>query len=129
MDDSSLFLLLRNIHLITVALTLTGFLLRAYWMLTDSPLLFAKPVKIFPHVNDTVLLLTALGAGYLSGQLPFQDAWLTAKLVGVVAYIVFGAFGLHYGKTKKQRIIYLLLALASFGYVVAVAATRSPTLS
>jgi len=95
-------------------------------MLKDSPLLFAKPVKIFPHVNDTVLLLTALSAGYVSGQLPFADAWLTAKLAGVIAYIVFGAFGLHYGKTKAKRCIFLLAALASFGYVIAVAATRNP---
>lgn len=126
MDDTTLFTLLRSLHLITVTITLIGFLVRAWWMLRDSPLLYAKPVKIFPHVNDTVLLATALGAGYVSGQLPFQDPWLTAKLTGVIAYIVFGAFGLHYGKTKGQRIVFLLLALASFCYVIAVAATRNP---
>lgn len=126
MDNTTLFTTLKSIHLITVALTLTGFLLRAWWMVTESKLLYAKPVKIFPHVNDTVLLATALGAGFVSGQYPFVDSWLTAKLIGVIAYIVFGAFGLHYGKTKQQRIVFLLLALASFGYVIAVAACRSP---
>ncbi len=112
--------------MITVATTLVGFLVRAWWMLSDSKLLFAKPVKIFPHVNDTILLGSALATGYVSGQLPFVDPWLTAKLVGVIAYIVFGAFGLHYGKTKQQRIIFLILALASFAYVITVAVCRSP---
>ncbi len=126
MDDSSLFVILKSIHMITVATTLVGFLVRAWWMLSDSKLLFAKPVKIFPHVNDTILLGSALATGYVSGQLPFVDPWLTAKLVGVIAYIVFGAFGLHYGKTKQQRIIFLILALASFAYVITVAVCRSP---
>ncbi len=126
MEASSLFTLLKSIHLITVATTILGFLLRAWWMLTDSKLLFAKPVRIFPHVNDTVLLSSALGAGYVSNQLPFVDAWLTAKLAGVIAYIVFGAFALHYGKTKQQRILFLILALTSLAYVLAVATCRSP---
>lgn len=125
-DATSLFALLKSLHLITVLITLIGFLLRAWWMISDSPLLFAKPVKIFPHVNDTLLLGTALGAGYVSGQLPFVDPWLTAKLIGVIAYIVFGAFGLHYGKTKPIRIMFLLAALLSFSYVIAVAVTRNP---
>ena len=126
MDNSSLFVILKSIHMITVVTTIVGFLLRAWWMLTDSKLLFAKPVKIFPHVNDTLLLGSALGAGYVSNQLPFVDPWLTAKLGGVIAYIIFGAFALHYGRTKSQRIVFLILALASLSYVLAVAVCRSP---
>lgn len=126
MDSTSLFVLLKSIHMLTVATTIVGFLLRAWWMLTDSKLLFAKPVKIFPHVNDTLLLGSALGAGYASNQLPFVDPWLTAKLFGVIAYIVFGAFALHYGKTKPQRIVFLILALLSLIYVLAAAVCRSP---
>jgi|TARA_B110000914_G_scaffold211447_2_gene211527 uncharacterized membrane protein SirB2 len=125
-DNTSLFILLKNIHMITVATTLVGFLVRAWWMLTDSKLLFAKPVKIFPHVNDTLLIGSALGAGYVSGQLPFVDSWLTAKLIGLVAYIVLSSFALRYGKTKSQRIVYLVLAFVAIGYVLAVAVCRNP---
>jgi uncharacterized membrane protein SirB2 len=126
MDDSSLFVILKSIHMVAVTTTLAGLLVRGWWMLSDSKLLSAKPVKIFPHANDTVLISSALAAGYVSGQLPFVDPWLTAKLFGVIAYVVFSAGAFTFGKTKQQRIIFLILAAATFAYIILVAACRSP---
>jgi uncharacterized membrane protein SirB2 len=116
----------KSIHMITLTITIVGFILRGILMLRESPLLNAKPVKILPHVNDTLLLVSALWAGALINQYPFVDAWLTAKIMGALAYIVFGAFALTYGKTKQVRITCFILALLCFGYVVAVAATKNP---
>jgi uncharacterized membrane protein SirB2 len=52
------------------------------------------------------------------------QAWLTAKVLALIAYIVVGAIGLKYGKTKKIRIAAWLSAIAIFLYIVLVALTR-----
>ncbi|MGI9309759.1 MAG: SirB2 family protein, partial [Gammaproteobacteria bacterium] len=83
---TDMFVVARSVHLITVTITIAFFLVRGVWMIRQSSLLQAKPVKILPHVNDTVLLLSALWAASMMGQYPFVDAWLTAKLLGVVVY-------------------------------------------
>ena len=50
--------------------------------------------------------------------------WLTAKVLALIAYIVLGAIGLKYGRTRKIRIAAWVAALLTFGYIVAVALTR-----
>ena len=96
-DDASLFVTLKAIHMITLSITLAGFMLRGYWMLRGSPLLASRAVRILPHVNDTILFVSAVWAAVLINQYPFVDAWLTAKVLGAVAYIVLGAVALTYG--------------------------------
>ena len=86
-----MFQTLTTIHLITVAITLSGFLLRGIWMLQDSANLKRPIVRILPHLNDTILLVSAVWAGALINQYPFFNSWLTAKLMGTLVYIVFGA--------------------------------------
>lgn len=121
-----MFAILKSIHLTTVALTLTGFLLRGAWMMSGSANLKRPLVRILPHVNDTVLLVSAVSTGMVIGQYPFVDAWLTAKLTGAVVYIVLGAIALTYGRTRRQRIIAFAGALIAFTYIVLVAVCRSP---
>jgi uncharacterized membrane protein SirB2 len=125
-DNVALFNLMKSIHLITLTLTILGFMLRGYWMIIESPLLKARPVRVFPHVNDTVLLVSAIWAAALIGQYPFVNGWLTAKILGAVAYIVCGAIALTYGKSKSIRKRFFIAALMCFGYVVWVAATKNP---
>ena len=74
---------------------------------------------------DTLLLTSALGRVFWSGQYPFVQTWLTAKVLALVAYIVLGTIALKRGKTKGVRAFALLAALATFAYIVAVALTRN----
>ena len=116
---------LTTIHLITVAITLSGFLLRGIWMLQDSANLKRPIVRILPHVNDTILLVSAVWAGALINQYPFFNSWLTAKLMGTLVYIVFGAIALTYGRTRTQRVVAFAAALVAFAYIVSVSVCRS----
>jgi uncharacterized membrane protein SirB2 len=115
-----------TLHLTTIVLTISGFCLRGYWMLTESPLLRRVPTRVLPHVNDTVLFASGAWLAVTTGQYPFAQAWLTAKLLGLIAYIVTGALALNYAPTREKRIGYLALAILCFAYVAAVALTRSP---
>ena len=62
----------------------------------------------------------------MSGQYPFAQGWLTAKLLALVAYVVLGTFALKRARTRRARAIYFILALATVLYIVSVAVTRSP---
>lgn len=121
-----IYLALKHLHVACVVLSGTGFLLRGGWMLLDSPLLKLRWVKIVPHVVDTILLGSAIAMVVLSAQYPFALDWLTAKLCGLLAYILCGMVALKRGRSMRQRRLFFVLALAAFAYIVSVALTRSP---
>jgi uncharacterized membrane protein SirB2 len=109
-----------------VVITASGFLLRGFWMLTDSPRLNRPWVKVVPHVVDTLLLASAIALVVLTHQLPWEQSWVLAKILGLLAYIGFGMVALRRGRTKVLRVATWLAALVSFAYIVSVALTRSP---
>ena len=120
------YLILKNLHLATIAITLTLFLLRGFWMMADSPRLQARWVRIVPHINDTLLLASGIGLAAMIQQYPLVHGWLTAKLFALIAYIVLGTIALKRGKTRGQRIAAWIAALLVFGYMVAVAVAHDP---
>lgn len=123
------YLALKHLHVTCVVISGLGFCLRGWWMLSGSPLLQAPLTRVVPHFVDTLLLGSALIMAWLSGQYPFAQNWLTAKLIGLVAYVLCGTMALKRGKTPRQRLVFLVLALAAFAYIVSVALTRSPLLT
>lgn len=119
---------LKYLHVGCAILSVGGYFLRGVWMLRDSPMLRRLWVRVAPHVIDTLLLLSAILLAVRIGQYPFVHGWLTAKVLGVVAYIVLGSIGLKRGRTRGVRIAAWLAALAVFAYIVGVALTRSASL-
>lgn len=115
---------LKFIHIACVVLSIAGFIVRGLWMLRDSPWLRNKWVKVVPHVNDTLLLVAGIVLAVRIQQYPFVHGWLTAKALALIAYIVVGAIGLKYGKTRNIRIAAWLSAIILFLYIVLVALTR-----
>lgn len=120
-----LYPVLKQLHVTCVVLTAGGFLLRGAWMLRGSPLLQHPVSRVLPHVNDTLLLAAGMGLMLLLHQYPFVDGWLTAKLLGLLAYIALGTIALKRGHTKGIRIAALGGALLTLGYLVGVAVTRN----
>jgi len=120
------YLFLKHLHVTCVVLSITGFFLRGVWMLRDSPMLDRLWVRVVPHVNDTLLLAAATGLSIVQQQYPFVHDWVTAKVLGLLAYIGFGMFALRRGRSKAVRAGFWLASLASFAYIVSVALTRNP---
>ena len=121
-----MFFAFKTIHLITITMTLALFLIRWYWRIKGSSMLENLFVRIFPHVNDTVLLVSALGAAFTSGQYPFTAPWISAKLIALPIYIIFGHLALRKDKSKKESAVAGAAALGVFAYIVGVAACRHP---
>jgi uncharacterized membrane protein SirB2 len=117
---------LKYAHVSCVVLSGTGFLLRGLWMMQASPMLARRWVRVLPHVVDTMLLASAIALAVVSGQYPLVHGWLTAKVFGLVAYIVLGTIALKRGRTPGIRIAAFCGALLVFAYIVAVAITKSP---
>ena len=122
------YLALKYLHVTCVVLSGFGFCLRGWWMARQSPRLQQRLTRVLPHVVDTLLLGSALSMTWLSGQYPFVQGWLTAKLCGLLAYIGFGAMALKRAPTRAARLRYLALAVLAYAYIVGVALSRNPFL-
>ncbi len=118
--------MLKDIHVTTVIITITLFLLRAFWGFTRSAMMQRKWVRIVPHVNDTILFITAAGLSISLQQYPFVHGWVTAKVVALLFYIVFASYALKRARSKRSQLIFFILALATVSYIVSVALTRNP---
>ena len=119
--------LLRSAHLLTVAITVTLFALRASWMLVTPRYLEKRWVRVLPHVNDTILLASAVGLCLVLRQYPLVTPWLTAKVTALLVYIVLGSLALRGGRTRKVRMLSLPGAAATLVYLLWVARTHDPT--
>jgi len=117
---------IRQLHIATVIFTITFFALRYYWMLFRPHLSKQRWVRVLSVVNDTTLLCAGIAMAVMSQQYPLQAPWLTAKLIGLLAYIVLGTLALKRAKSRPIRIVTGGLALVSAGYIVSVALTRNP---
>lgn len=115
---------LRYLHITCAVLSITGYVIRGVWMMRESPWLRKKWVKIAPHIIDTLLLGAGIWLAIRIQQYPFVQGWLTAKVLALMAYIVVGAIGLKYGKTRKIRVAAWFGAIAIFFYIVLVALTH-----
>lgn len=117
---------IKIIHVGSVIVSYLLFSLRSMWMLQGSAAMQRRWVKVMPHVVDTVLLISAITLAIRINQDPIHDSWLSAKVGGLVLYIVLGMTALKYGKTRKMRILALIAAQIVFLYIVLVALTKSP---
>jgi uncharacterized membrane protein SirB2 len=116
----------KYVHVTAAVLSLSGFFLRGILMIRASPVAKARWIRVLPHVNDTVLLAAALSLVAMSGQYPFVAAWLTAKVLGLIVYIVLGALALRDMFSRRTRIVFWLAAMVVAGWIVSVALTRQP---
>ena len=119
---------LKMIHVSSVILSFSLFFLRGIWLIQDSQNLHQRWIKILPHINDTVLLISAILLAVVIQQNPLDHAWLTAKVSGLLVYIGLGMVAMRFGKTRKTRITAWIAALCVFIYIVLVALTKSPVL-
>ncbi|OON41298.1 siroheme synthase [Izhakiella australiensis] len=120
--------LIKNLHILTVIISLSLFVLRFFWLLRSPARLQQRWVKIAPHLNDTLLLLSGITLATLMqlGVLLTQDSWLTEKLIGVIIYIALGSIALgRRPRSQKIRLTAFIIALAVVALVIRLAITKS----
>jgi len=123
---------IKYLHITTVWVTITLFIIRFYWRWRGSPLLMRTWVRVVPHINDTLLLVSGGSLIMLSGISPFRPdgRWLLDKMVLVVIYILFASVALgKRGRREKLRWLALICALACLYTIYRLASSKLPLLT
>ncbi|CAO96923.1 SirB2 family protein [Erwinia tasmaniensis] len=122
---------LKNLHLFTMAITMLMFVLRFYWLQTHSAMLSRRWVRIVPHLNDTLLLISGVLLVTVTHFYPFsvQGQWLTEKLFGVIIYLALSFIALG-RRPRAQKVRWMAFAVASIALlaVIRLATTKMPLL-
>jgi len=114
----------KQIHTSAAVASYALFFVRGLWMMRAPAVLASRWLKIVPHVIDTVLLASAIALASMLRQYPFGSGWLTAKVTGLVVYVVLGTIAL--GRTLWIRVAAWIAAQLVFLYIVSVAITKDP---
>jgi uncharacterized membrane protein SirB2 len=117
------YLLLRLLHLGCAALSLAFFVWRGLQALRAPQ---QRQRRVLPHVIDTLFLASGLALAATLHQYPFVHGWLTAKVFGLILYIVLGSVAIRPGRPLRLRVAAFAAALLTFGYIVGVARLRHP---
>ncbi len=117
---------IKQLHIATVVFTIGFFVLRLGWMLWRPERLRRRWVRNLSMWNDILLLSAGLAMVLMSGLSPFNAPWLGTKLALLLLYIVLGALALKYGRSRRRRVLFGVLALCTVFYIVSVALTRQP---
>jgi uncharacterized membrane protein SirB2 len=118
------YLLIRQLHILTVVLSITLFTSR-FLLLIHSPTWQPKRwLKILPHVNDSLLLILAILLCIIIQQAPLITPWLTEKVTAVILYILAGMFALKWSKTRPSKIFWFMIAIFMFAYAANIAINK-----
>ena len=117
---------LKIIHVSFAILSIVGFVLRGVWMFSHSAILDRRMIRVAPHVVDTAFLISGIWLVVILHLTVREQAWLIAKFVALILYIVFGAIALRRGRTMQIRGAIFVAALLTYLYIVGVALYKSP---
>lgn len=117
---------IKFVHVACVVLSGSLFAVRGMLMLAGSRLANAAIVRHASYLIDTMLLAAAVMLTLVLHQYPFAQAWLTAKVLLLVAYIVLGVFALRRGRTRAVRTVCFIAAMAVFLFIVSIARAHDP---
>ena len=138
-QSSSSYQAWRHLHLTAALVSVSFFGVRGIWALQRSPILKQRVVKIARDSIDTIFIGSAIGLAVDTKVAPYpfgssspdgyQSApWLTAKLIGLVSWIVCGSIAMRSSR-PAVTISALSGAGLSLAYIYGVARTRDPTLN
>ena len=82
--------------------------------------------RTLPHIIDTLFLVSGIALTMTINQYPFQVPWLTAKIAGLLVYIVLGSIALKRARTRTGRSLAFAAALITFAWIVSIARFKSP---
>ena len=122
----TLFSILKSIHVTCALLSIFGFALRGYWVLSEDHRRDYRLAKVLPHLIDTLLLASAVAMLFIWGASPFDLPWVIAKIVALLAYIGLGMMVMRFANSREVRVTAYVAALAVVAYIVSVALSHSP---
>lgn len=114
------YLALKHAHSGLAYLSILLFIVRFGLYQWRESLSAIKILNIVPHVINTGLLIAAIALCISIGQYPVTDAWVTAKVIGLLAYIGLGIIAI-----KRKNWVAFALSLVVVAYMIGVAKSHS----
>lgn len=115
---------LKQFHMALAIVSICGFILRWIWQMRGSALRNHRITRISPHVVDTLLLIAGVVLAVMTSQYPWSQAWLAAKIGGLVVYIGLGMAAMSLQSRAWQTLAFGLAVLV-FAWMLSVARTRT----
>jgi len=120
------YLLLKTLHISTVVFSISLLLFRTILLLRSSELLNTRILKVTPHLNDSLLLISALTMLFTSDYISSGNmGWVYAKITAMLLYILTGIYLFRRAKNKHQILYLLSLALILYLYIIQTAITKN----
>lgn len=117
--------MLKQLHIILALISVLLFIYRWALSFGDRHRLQRRWLKVAPHVNDTLLLLTGIVMMETLQMSLGQRPWLMVKLIALVLYIGLGVMAIK-RQSQGQKLAAGLAALAVYGYMIGASFTKSP---
>jgi len=115
---------LKHSHMLFIMISIILFQLRFFLKTFNKPLI--KPLKIIPHINDTLLLLTGVFLAYQASINPLDNTWLLAKIIALFLYVGFGVAALK-STGVKSKLSYVIATIL-FVFMALTAVKKQPFL-
>lgn len=111
---------LKNIHITLALLSITLFVLRYAGKRLEAAFVSWQSVRIFPHIIDTLLLISGISLAWLYRLSPLAASWLLIKLILIVVYIILGILAM---RSEQPRVgaLYAATSLGTIALVLALA--------
>ena len=113
------------VHQGAVALSLTGFFHRGLASFSGASWVTSRMAKTLPHIIDSVLLMSGLALAWMLRATPMNSPWLAAKIAGLFLYVGLGMLALRPRRSLTVRASAWVAALATAGWIVSVATSKS----
>lgn len=123
---ASLYPLARQLHIALVTASVSLFAARGLAVLAHQGWPMRAAWRRLSVLIDVGLLSAGITLWALLQFHPWLDAWLGAKLVLLVVYIVLGSYALKRAPTRGARAAFFLAALACVAFMVSVAQSHHP---
>ena len=116
---------LKFIHVTCVVISGVLFLYRGFVSLYTNMNL-QKFWRVLPHINDSILLVSAVALALQLQQYPLTHGWLTAKVIALIVYIGLGMVALKPRLLLPVRHISWIAAFLVYIYIIMVALNHNP---
>lgn len=115
------FMVVKHVHLLSVALVGLLFLVRSVLLVARSPALQAKLLSTLAHVFSFSLLLSGVALAVLSGHM---QGWMLAKLVLLFVFIGVGVFTFKRASSRAAQLGGVVVGLLIYAYIISIAVTK-----
>jgi len=129
MQVSLLYPLLKMLHVGFALISITALALRFWWNWRKPEVIPGLWLKIGPHINNALLIISAFALAFLLALSPHSQPWLMNKLIFLVLYVVLAILAVKPTFSLKVRAGAFISAFVIFMAMAHIAVSKMDILT